>query len=257
MIGSWVSSATPATPFAQLLDVLPPLLDEGLPALAGQTADAARPVPVELVAHVLAEEVRAAHAGALGHAQELSLEADHPAAQAVEVVDHLLDTRRAQPDAGDELQELDLELAVNACPGTERARPRRGPRRGEASAVARTSCSGPRFGRGFRGPSARGSPPSPPGTCWCPRRRLSSSSGFSSAPSRLSSASSFLFSSLFSSLSSSLTSPAAPSRVCVPAPSGVCAPSPGRGGNVHVPPRPTTHRGVEVDDVAQEGGCRP
>jgi hypothetical protein len=76
---------------AQLSDLPRALLDEVLPALAAERADALHPVRIELVALIVAQELVAGDAVALGEAHQPALVADQLLVDRVELADQRLD----------------------------------------------------------------------------------------------------------------------------------------------------------------------
>ncbi len=76
---------------AQVADLVALFVDEFLPADAGQAADAARPIGIELVAEMLLEEIGAVHAMGFGQTQQAAFQRDQPAVDAVHLIDQGFD----------------------------------------------------------------------------------------------------------------------------------------------------------------------
>src|SRR5262249_50083487 len=95
---------------AQAVDLVALIGDEILPARPRETADAARPVRVELVAEMLFEEIRAVDAMRFGKAEQAAFERDETAVDAVHLIDERFDAVVVELEALHQIDGLDAQL---------------------------------------------------------------------------------------------------------------------------------------------------
>ena len=91
---------------AQILDVVPVLLDEFLPALAGKAANAVDPVGIQFVAVILLQEIGALDLGRHRQTQQSPFKPNQAPVQIIHMTDQIFDPVIVEVDTLHQLDQL-------------------------------------------------------------------------------------------------------------------------------------------------------